>query len=111
MNTFKVNRDRWATMTIFEQMGNIGSEVERSIKAHEKHDTELFDAALIRTLDLFDATTEVLIAKRSPKTREVLRARNQYLELFYSRDVTPGESSEKLIDYFMQFSLVARADR
>jgi len=33
---YQIDRARWAGMTIFEQMGNIGSEVGRTLKAKKK---------------------------------------------------------------------------
>lgn len=47
---------RWATLSIIEQMGNIGSEVERAIRAHEKGQQERWEYALARALELFDLT-------------------------------------------------------
>ncbi len=105
--SYQVDRTRWAKLNILEQMGNIGSEVGRSIRAKQAGDKEGFEGALERTLDLFDATTEDLIAKKSARTREVLRARDQYLELFYG-DKGCMQDAPKLENYFMEFALAAR---
>ena len=109
MSNYQVDRARWSQMTIQEQMGNIGSEVGRSIKAWQAHDTERFDGALDRALDLFDATTEHLVSQHSPKLREVLRSRDQYLSLFF--DNTFEADASKVGDYFMQYALAARSNR
>jgi hypothetical protein len=109
MSDYQVNRDRWSQMTIQEQMGNIGSEVGRSIKAWRAHDTDRFDGALNRALDLFDATTEQLISQHSPRAKEVLRSRDQFLSLFF--DNTFETDASKIEDYFMQYALAARSDR
>ena len=47
---------RWRTLTILEQMGNIGSEVERAIRAHDAGRQDRFEHALERALELFDLT-------------------------------------------------------
>lgn len=106
MSDYQIDRQRWAQMTIQEQMGNIGSEVGRSIKAWGAHDTTRFEAALNRALDLFDATTEQLIVVRSPRSKEVLRAKDQYLALFF--DDTYEDDAENIENYFMQYAIAAR---
>ncbi len=90
-------------MTIFEQMGNIGSEVGRALKAKRAGDD--FQPALIRALDLFDATVEPLSAAKSPRAKEVLRSRDQFLSAIYDK---PDDAIE---DYFMQFAIAARLQR
>jgi hypothetical protein len=109
MNSYRVDRRRWATMTIFEQMGNIGSEVGRSISAKRAGNTERFEGSLARALDLFEATIEVMINLKSPRVREVLIARDQFLNLFYG-DAPEGDD-QKIENYFMQFAIAARLHR
>lgn len=108
MSNYKIDRKRWANMTIQEQMGNIGSEVGRSINAWQAEDMERFNGALDRALDLFDATVEDLVAHKSPRTKEVLRAKDQYLALFFDDRIADAVNIE---DYFMQYALAARRDR
>jgi hypothetical protein len=108
MSSYRIDRDRWARMTIQEQMGNIGSEVDRSISAWQAHDTKRFNGALNRALDLFDATTENMVAHKSPRTKEVLRAKDQYLALFFDDKIADAPCVQ---DYFMQYALAARRDR
>jgi hypothetical protein len=109
MTSYAVDRQRWATLNILEQMGNIGSEVGRSIAARRAGNQERFDGALKRALDLFDATTEVLIAQKSPRVREVLIAREQFLNLFFGK--APKGDDRKIEKYFMQFAIAARLRR
>src|SRR3990167_2707914 len=106
MNNYKIDRRRWAKMDIQNQMGNIGSEVGRAIIAKREGNEERFEGALRRALDLFSATTEVLIEQKSPRAREVLRAKDQFLRLFFDGKF---ESDADNIDrYFYQFALAAR---
>lgn len=100
---YTVDRERWNRLSIFEQLGNIGSEVGRTLRLKRKG--EDYQAALIRALDLFDATVEPLIKSKSHRAKEVLRARDQFLQaLFVADDPT-------IEHYFMQFAIAARITR
>lgn len=107
---YAVDQDRWATLSIFDQMGNIYSEVGRSFNAKSRNNTADRQAATKRAIELFDATASVLIAKKSPKSREVLIAKKQYLDIINSSDPTQ-ESIMSLDRYFMQFAIAARLNR
>ncbi len=109
MKYYQVDRDRWAKFTIFEQMGNIGSEVGRSLKA-KLSNQERFEPALYRALDLFDATVEDLLSGKSYRLKEVLRAKDQYLEVALDPKATQADM-DNIENYFMQFALAARANR
>jgi hypothetical protein len=107
MSNFQIDRNKWASLTIFEQMGNIGSEVGRACKAHRAGKIERRNAAIERALDLFSATIDVLAWEKSYRLREVLRARDEFLRLFY--DGTFETDAEQIERYFMQFAIAARA--
>jgi len=96
---------KWQAMTIFARMGNIGSEVGRSAKAFMANDSESFDGAFRRTIDLFDATVAGLVRQRSCRVREVLLARDQFVAQYFGDlpAVSPG-----LEAYFMQFAVADR---
>ncbi len=108
MNSYKVDRTSWKKMDIQNQMGNIGSEVGRSIAAKRRGDQVHFEGALYRAIDLFDATVEVLIEQKSPRVKEVLRSRDQFLRLFYDDKFDDADSIER---YFMQYAMAARRGR
>lgn len=90
-------------------MGNIHSEVGRAFNAKRQGNKSDTQAAVFRAIDLFDATASSLIAKKSPKTKEVLRAKEQFLEHIYSDK--DEESAQSLDRYFAQFALAARLHR
>lgn len=92
---------KWQSLTIFEQMGNIGSEVGRAYNAKRRGDEAAMNGALYRGLDLIDATAEKLARDKSPKLREVLRAREQFAAL----------EDDTLEQYFMNFAIAARIER
>lgn len=109
-STYGVDRTHWASLDIFNQMGNIYSEVGRSFKSISSVDSEEHQAAVARAVDLFDATAEVLIEKKSPKVREVLRAKEVYLDLVNNSDASP-RAVQDLDRYFLQFAVAARLKR
>jgi hypothetical protein len=109
MLNYQIDRNRWAQMSIFEQMGNIGSEVGRAISARRANREDRVEGAIIRALDLFSATVEVNLAQFPHRAREVLLARDQFLALFY--EDTFEDDAENIERYFMQYALAARRER
>ena len=97
---------RWQTLTILEQMGNIGSEVERAIRAHDAGRQDRFELALERALDLFDLTAAD-DRWRGCRRREILRAREEFCRLFFDPE-PPAGSAEGLKRYFLAFAIAAR---
>lgn len=90
--------DRWGNLSLAEQMGNIGSEVGRSISGKSK------EAAKERALELFDLT---ISDNRwvGPKRREIARARESYLTALDSNDLKDLNALNK---YFYYFAVSAR---
>lgn len=104
---YTVDRTRWAKLGIFEQMGNIYSEVGRSFKANDKNTQE---QAIARATDLFNATLYVLRKSQSPRAKEVRRAKQQFLEIVTDKHASQ-ESIQGLDRYFLQFAIAARLNR
>jgi hypothetical protein len=100
---------RWQTLTLAEQLGNVGSEVGRAIKARERHDEQRFEGALYRALELFDLTLDDprWIGHR---LREIARAREVTCD-FLVGDNDYRSTAESLDAYFLQFALAARLNR
>ena len=107
MPSYEIDRQRWAELSIFEQMGNISSEVGRAIDATRAGKEKRAQGAVDRAVDLLDATVEVLIAQRSPRVKEVLRAREEFLRLFY--DGTFETDADSIAHYFNLFAIAARS--
>jgi hypothetical protein len=107
ITNYSINNDRWAKLDIFNQMGNIYSEVGRSIKTKDQSDTRNHDEAVARAIDLFNATLLVLAKQKSPKAREVSRSKEQFLEIITNKKASP-ESIQSIDRYFMQFAVAAR---
>jgi hypothetical protein len=89
-----------------EQLGNVGTEVARAVRAKEAGNEARAWNALMRVLELFDLT----IADerwRGPKRREICRAREVVCD-FMVGDNEYGSSLESLDGYFMPFAMAAR---
>lgn len=99
----------WGKLDLVEQMANVGSEVERTIRAHRTGKTSRFEPAFDRALELFDLTA-VDPRWRGGRRREILRARDEFCRLFFDPEV-PGDSAEGLRRYFFHFALLAQEAR
>lgn len=99
---------RWCTLSLLEQMGNVGSEVGRAIRAHAAGQPR-FDGALSRALELFDLTANDprWVGARQ---REILRARGEFCRLFFD-DTVDADSAAGLERYFLHFAAAANARR
>ena len=97
---------RWRSMSLIEQLANVGSDVDRAIRAHAQGRQDRFERALDRALELFDLTAT---DPRWPlhRRREILRAREQFCRLFFDETVEPDLASY-LGKYFLQFAVAAR---
>lgn len=92
---------RWGQLTLCEQMGNIGSEVGRTLK-------NPYGNAAERALELFDLT---LADKRwHGRGSEIARAREVFTDFVYG-DNMYRSTAVNLEQYFMHFALAARQSR
>ena len=100
---------RWHSLPLAEQFANIGSEVDRAIRAHAQGRADRFERAFDRALELFDLTAS---DTRWPlhRKRELLRAREQFCRVFYDDSAEP-DLADYLSKYFLQFAVVARRER
>ena len=96
----------WERLELVEQLGNVGSEVERAIRAHEAGRVGRFESALGRALELFDLTAADR-RWRGQRCQEILRAREEFCRLFFDPEVTP-HSAGGLRRYFFGFAWAAR---
>jgi hypothetical protein len=98
--------ERWGTLSIFEQLGNVGTEVARAARAMARKDDERLGFALARSLELFDLS----LADprwRGPRRREIARAREVVCD-FLAGDNEYGSSAASLDAYFLPFAIAAR---
>ncbi len=97
---------RWETLTLAEQLANVGSEVDRAIRAWQGSRSQRFERALERALELFDLTVRDQ-RWRGHRRREILRVREEFCRLFFEDEVPP-DSARGLSRYFLQFGVLAR---
>lgn len=75
-------RQNWKNYSIAYQMGNIGSEVSRSLKWSEKGNQKRANVAIDRALELFDLTIKANI-KSHARLTEILKAREEFCDYFF----------------------------
>ena len=96
----------WAQMDVFNQMGNIGSEVGRALSAKRRGQTDRSLAAFHRGLDLIDETARLWADQKQVGLRELLYSRELFAESVTTDNVDPT-----LEAYFMQYAIAARLNR
>lgn len=97
---------RWFSFSLAEQLGNIGSEVNRAIQA--RNDAKRFDRAIVRALELFDLTLSDLRWRK--RLKEIARAREVFCDAAYGFSEY-NTTLEDLNTYFFYFALAARSNR
>lgn len=97
---------RWFKLSLFEQLGNIGSEVGRARKCEGK-DAVLFNEAALRALDLFDLTLEDM-RWHGARRIEIARARELFCDAAWGGGGEYGSSLGAMDAYFHPFAYAAR---
>lgn len=95
---------RWQKLSLFEQLGNIGSEVYRTLQNQDK-DESASKAAAFRALELLDLTLED--PRWKTRQKEIARAREVFCDTVFGS----GEYKTSLKDlqkYFDEFAYAAR---
>jgi hypothetical protein len=98
--------DRWTTLSFVEQLGNIGSEVDRSLRAFRDGKQERFAHAYERALELFDLSLADDRWEPSDR-REIFRLREEFCRLFLDWDSASGPARE-LSECFLEYAIAAR---
>lgn len=97
---------RWFSLAGMEQLGNIGSEIDRAFRWHEKGQKEHRDQAIYRMLDLIDLTAQD--PKWKYRLKELLRTREVLCDYFFG-DNTYSVSPESIQKEFLYYGIAARA--
>jgi|SRR5574344_1829769 hypothetical protein len=98
----------WNNFNLLKQMGNIGSEVSRSIKWKEKNNKEISLKAFERALELFDLT--IACPNNKHRLKEICRARECFADYFVGENQY-NWTKESLIKYFDYFAIAARKEK
>jgi hypothetical protein len=100
--------ERWRSMTLAAQLGNIGSEVGRAARARSLGNDQRFARSPDRALELFDAT--LADDRWRGRRKEIARAREVTCD-FLVGDNDYGSSAESLDACFLSFAVTARKGR
>ena len=98
-----VSRERWVTLSLADQLGNIGSEVGRARK-WQGRDEQSFWGAVTRALELLELT------QADPRWRKRRAEINRARETFADAVLGGKEYGTTLADlekYFMQFAVLS----
>lgn len=99
---------RWFTLTLTEQLANVGSEVERTIRATKADDEEQKQSAFARMLELLDLT--LADPRHQERQQELLRLREILCDVFQGENVS-NTSFEWLSQHFLEYRIAARMGR
>ncbi len=98
---------RWWTLSLFEQMGNVGSEISRAIRWNSRN-PDLAQGAFYRALELLDLTlADAAHRKAKPRLREIARSREVVVD-FFAGSNEYGSTAASLQKYFDAYALAAR---
>ncbi len=98
---------RWWTLTVAEQLGNVGSEVSRAIRWTARK-PELAEGAFYRALELLDLTLADPRHRQKPgRLREIARAREVVADFFAGTNEYRSTAAS-LQKYFDAYAIAAR---
>ncbi len=95
--------DKWSSLSLTEQLANIGAEIKRALFWQERKKPNLAKSALYRALELFDLTLASL--KSYPALKEVARTREVVVDYFVG-DNQYQSTPNNLNRYFYHFNLL-----
>ncbi len=98
---------RWGTMSLAEQLGNVGSEVGR-MRRWAGRDERLAAGAFERALELIDLTLSD--PRWRSRLREIARSRELLCDAA-TGGAAYGSTLEAMDRYFLAFAMAARASR
>ncbi len=107
----KLSAGGWANFTLIEQLGNIGSEVGRTIRWYRAKNSERFQISFEKALELFDLT--VADPRWMYRLKEITRSREVFCSLITEPEKYDNLEQEldSLDNYFFQFGVAARLQR
>ena len=99
----ELTKEKWQSLSFFEQMANIGAEIGRAIN-WSKRSKKIKDAAFERGLELLDLTIE------DPKSRQHLKELCRLREVladYFCFDNDYGSNEKEWNNYFYGFNYAA----
>ncbi|UVT14269.1 MAG: hypothetical protein H8K04_10360 [Nitrospira sp.] len=98
---------RWHTLSLMEQLANVGSDVARAARWYEK-DRQHCEQAFDRAVELLDLT--IADERWKGRRKELTRARELLCDAMFGGH-TYGSDLASLDRYFFHFAMAARAGR
>lgn len=92
---------RWNTFSLFDQLGNVGTDVERAISWKKRGKLDDSEKALERGLELLQFT--ILDPKNKNRRKELFRVKEALLDYFYG-DNEYGSSDALWQQYFYHYA-------
>jgi hypothetical protein len=102
--------ERWYTLSILEQMANIGADVDRATRWRNKGDRENSELAIFRALELLDLTISDP-KNKSGRLKELTRLRELLKDYFLGDNQYQVLDDTFLYNYFIDFSYAAALER
>jgi hypothetical protein len=102
-----IAKGRWFKFSFFEQMANVGSEIERTIIWRDKN-PKYSAAAFERGLELLDLT--IIDPKNKKRLKELCRLREVLADYFYFDNIY-GSTDQNMRNYFHAFNYAAALNR
>ena len=99
----KLDADRWASISLMEQMANIGSEVGRTYKWLMKGKPDLAEKAFVRSLDVIDLTIKygrLNQPGRGELLKELCRLRECFCEAYIECNTHTLELLDKDLGHY-----------
>lgn len=101
----KPDNKRWYSLSLAEQLANIGSEVARLEKLKKAGEREAMENSLSRTLSLLDLT--LADTRWQGRRKEIARLREILCDFVFDKGLF-DISAETLQGYFLPFALLVR---
>lgn len=99
--------ERWFTFSLFEQLANVGMDIERTIQWRSKN-SDYSTQAFERALELIDLT--IADPKNRKRLKEICRARYMLVDHFLCNNEY-NSTDKQWQDYFYQFNYAAALAR
>lgn len=97
---------RWFTLSLAEQLGNVGSEISRAIRA--RGDEKRYEGCIARAVELLNLT--ISDPRWGKRLKELTRTRESFWDAVLGGKEY-GTTLEALDRYFYYFALAARANK
>ncbi len=104
-----MTREQWSSLTLAEQLGNIGSDFDRALRWQATGNHSLFQSAAARTMQLLDLTVADPRWQGS-RLAELTRVRDEVAAVL-RKSPASANSGQSVQRYFLEMATRARRER